>query len=202
MSSRKTNNNLTRELEIIASQQLAKMRAGEIERLTSVDIAERVADKLGLPTQKLNDKPWHECTESSQAHQSLRTLTPRHQEAARMRAAGVSESVISRELGVARKTVANWLQDPKMEILTSTIQAGRDQAASVAAERIRELQLEAVEVLADLLKPGTRENVRLNAARDLLDRGGNAMPKQVQVSSVKAELSFEEVLELRERISG
>lgn len=201
-TSRRKDRKLSSDLEKLAARELARMQAAEVSELPSAaKLATRVADELGLPTSQLDDKPWAECSELTRKIQQVRVLTPKHQEVARLRAAGVDEGVIAREVGARRKTVANWLQDPKVELLTRTLQAGRDNAASAAAERIRALQLEAVETLAELLKEDVRESVRLGAAKDLLDRGGHAAPKQVQVSSVSAQLSLEEVLSLQGRLA-
>ena len=186
--------------ELVAAELARRNRPRE--HLDFTEVAGRVADELGLPTRRLDDIPWADCTESSRSHQTLRTITPRHQEAARLNAAGVSAAAISEELGVARKTVSNWLQDPKIELLTTTLQAGRDRAATEASKRIQELQATAVETLAQLLDEDAPPTVRLGAARDLLDRGGNAAPKQVQVSSVSAQLTLDDVAELQRRLRG
>lgn len=120
-----------------------------------------------------------------------------------MAAAGISVKAIANELSVAPSTVANWLQDPKMELLTASLRSGRDIAASEAAVRICELQARAVETLAELLdKENAPAQVRLGAARDLLDRGGHAAPKQLQVSTVSTQLTLDDILELRKRLNG
>lgn len=98
-------------------------------------------------------------------------LKPHHYRAMEMRLAGLTMQQIAEELGFSRKTVEKWFwgghpqfRAEWQRILDEHIERARNTLLKAAPA--------AAETIAKLAQQATNENVRLGAAKDVLDRAG------------------------------
>lgn len=94
-----------------------------------------------------------------------------------MTAAGAAPTTILHELGISEATLYRWRRNPKFQAAVSErVQAYIRAAAGQAYKNIVELSQSA-----------KSENVRLNASKDLLERGGH-ISKQVIDLNTQADI--------------
>lgn len=93
---------------------------------------------------------------------------------------GQKNTVIAKELGCTEVQVSNVRNSEIVQAQLAEMRAKSYENTIDIRKQINELAPKAVEVLETLLEnSSTPANVKLNAARDVLDRGGHAAPQQV-----------------------
>jgi hypothetical protein len=123
-----------------------------------------------------------------------------HHEILRLAIMGHSRDEISEKVGCTPQTVTNTLNSRLGQEKLALLRAERDTSCTDVASAIRELAPRALEIMSEVMENGTTPaGVRLAASKDLLDRAGFAAPKQVQVTSVTAHLTHDEIKELKDR---
>lgn len=102
-------------------------------------------------------------------------LDPRQQEAIRLLASGMSVPRLVEKLDISRSTLIRWRAKPEALAYLEALQFDRDMAAASVLKTIEDIAPKAVGVLDELvndLSEETPAHVRLNAAKDVLDRAG------------------------------
>ena len=98
---------------------------------------------------------------------ALHDLKPRQIRAATYLAAGLSGVEVAKRVKVKPATLSVWKGDHRFRTLLNELKA---EAVADAREQLRCLSTEAVETLAELLKPAHTDAVRLATAKLILDR--------------------------------
>lgn len=81
--------------------------------------------------------------------------------------AGQKQVDLAETVGVTPETISRWKRDP---VFQAEHNRRRREVSSLASERLRRLQLDALDVLADMLTARTQKD-RYNAAMALLNLG-------------------------------
>lgn len=81
--------------------------------------------------------------------------------------AGLKQVDLAETLGVTPETISRWKRDP---VFQAEHNRRRREVSSLASERLRGLQLDALDVLGGMLEAGTTKD-RYNAAMALLNLG-------------------------------
>lgn len=117
---------------------------------------------------------------------SLTQLRGRHDEILRYHLLGLSNKDISELLNITPQCVCDTLSSPIAQYKLADLRASRDTDTVDVAKEIANLQPRAVELLAKViagdpdLSPKLRD--RIDAAKDMLDRGGNSKVNKVSAS--------------------
>ncbi len=91
-----------------------------------------------------------------------------HRTAAYMIAAGARIKTVAAELGVAENTVSNWTRQPWFQ--ANVNQIIQDEFSGDITQMLKTAASAAVLVTMDLMNNSIDERVKLNAAKDILDR--------------------------------
>lgn len=115
-------------------------------------------------------------------------------------ASGRSMLDISRALNIGLKEVSVWLKTDEAKIeITNLSRVNTDHELEVSS--LKGVALQAVFTLQELMLRGSSENVRLNAAKEVLDRVlGKSTTRVIQMSEKNLDPE-EEVKMLREQLS-
>lgn len=123
-----------------------------------------------------------------------KALNQKHHEILRLALLGYSNVQIAERLNCTPATVSIVRNSGLGKQQAAIFKAVADQHALDTARRIRELAPDAIEAIQEIMNnEDTPANVRLNAARDILDRSGFAAPKQVNVSSTNINLTGDDL---------
>jgi len=128
----------------------------------------------------------------------LQELKTKHREIARLLLEGIKPAQISERFDMPLSTVYNIQSDPLFKAHTMRLSDEIDQEVIKVRKRLAEMNSKALDALDDLL---TYDNippaVRLNTAKDVLDRNGFA-PAQ-NVNHNHAYFTAQDLLELKQR---
>lgn len=91
-----------------------------------------------------------------------------HRTAAFMVASGAKVKTVAAELGVAEATVSNWIRQPWFQ--ANVNQIIQDEFSGDITQMLKSAASTAVLVTMDLMNNSIDEKVKLNAAKDILDR--------------------------------
>jgi hypothetical protein len=84
--------------------------------------------------------------------------------------AGYSHKEIALSLGESRNTVGEWMRDPAVQEKFTTL---AEELPAAAKSLLETYQIEAVHTLVDIMRTSEEDKIVLDAAREVLDRGGN-----------------------------
>lgn len=125
-------------------------------------------------------------------------LNAKHHEILRLAMLGYSNVQIAEMLHCTPATVSTVRNSSLGRQQSAVLKLRADHSAIESAKRLRDLASGAIETINNLmLDEDVPANVRLGAARDILDRAGYAAPKQVNVSSTSVTLSGEDLESLK-----
>lgn len=125
-------------------------------------------------------------------------LNERHHEILRLAMLGYSNTEIAARLSCTPATVSIVRNSGLGRQQTSLLRAEADHSALETAKRIRELAPDALEAVREIMmNEDMPANVRLSAAKDVLDRAGFAATKQVKVSSTNVHLTGDDLDSLK-----
>lgn len=126
-----------------------------------------------------------------------------HHEILRLVLLGHKPADIAQLLGVTPQTVSNTVNSPLGRAKLALMRAERDQNSVNVAAVIKDLQGNALDVVAEFVDPEKGKNkddrLRLKAAFDLLDRGGHAAPKVIQAQHMHAVIQPQDMVEIKRR---
>lgn len=121
-------------------------------------------------------------------------LNEKHHEILRLAMLGYSNVEIATRLACTPATVSIVRNSGLGRQQSSLLKAEADHSALETAKRIRELAPDAIDAIQQImLNEEMPANVRLSAAKDVLDRAGYAAPKQVNVSSTTLNLTGDDL---------
>ena len=129
------------------------------------------------------------------AIQQRKRLHTWHRELMRRVAVGEEPSKVAKELGFSVANAQQLVKSPLFQQELAKMQARLDESLYDAFSEIRNLQPEAVLALKQLVKNKRRPDLRLAAAREILNRSGINAAQQVEISET-AHLSYEQRLEI------
>lgn len=117
---------------------------------------------------------------------TLQKLWDHHLEVVRLAACGVRPAKIAEIVGMTPQQIANILNSPIARERIEALQAAGDVAAVEASSIILKTQIEAAELLLDVMRDdGIPKLGRAKVAQDWLDRGGNGAIKKMDITSRK-----------------
>ena len=133
----------------------------------------------------------------------IQHMWDRHHEIVRMALIGETAETISNRLGITPQTVSNTLNSRIVMDKLAILRAERDASSVDVAKAIRELAPRAVEVMATLLDVennlGVSHSVRLNAAKDMLDRNGHAAPKVIETRNLHGVFTKDDLDDIKKK---
>lgn len=122
-----------------------------------------------------------------------------HHEIVRLLLIGMKQVDIARTLGVSEVMVSYTANSAIVRRQLDQMRAARDADAIDISKRIKALLPKAVEVLEQTMEEGVIPQLRLAAAKDVLDRGGHPAVKGVDVRTGPTFLTRDEISEIKER---
>ena len=122
-----------------------------------------------------------------------------HHEIVRLLLVGMKHVDIAATLGVSEAMVSYTANSAVVRRQLDVMRAVRDGEAIDISKRIKGLLPRAVEVLEQTMEEGVLPQLRLAAAKDVLDRGGHPAVKGVDVRTGPAFLTRDEISEIKER---
>lgn len=139
------------------------------------------------------------CSGLPRAYQP-KMLRSRQHQILRLNLLGYSNKDIADKLGVTPATVSNTVNSNLGRLRTQILSAELDHTAVEAAKEIRRLAPIAIRVIEETLTDDTvPAHVRLQAAKDALDRAGLGAAKKVDISSTSVSLSATDLENLKAR---
>ena len=103
-----------------------------------------------------------------------------HHQIKRMIFLGMKNTVISQQLGITPEQVSTVRNSQVIQEELNAMQKAADAGVLDIKKNIKEMAPKAMRVLESILDdPNCAPNVKLSAAKDILDRGGNAAPQQI-----------------------
>jgi len=133
---------------------------------------------------------------------SLQRLQSVHMEILRRHFVGQKSCEIAKDLGISEVTVSYTINNPLAQEVLENLQAGADASAADVQGRIKELAVDAVEVLEEMMTPIAPPALRLRAATDVLDRAGHGAVKKVEGRVVHGMFTAEELAAIVARAKG
>ena len=88
-----------------------------------------------------------------------------------------SQKKIATIIGVSEVTIRTWLIDPAVQAVIKEVQA---REFAVIEGNLKALKFKAIDTMNQLLD-STMDNVRFQAAKDILDRGGHKAQQSIKV---------------------
>jgi hypothetical protein len=119
-----------------------------------------------IPTQAITG----ELAPSVQKYQ-LSYIRPYHREIARRLVLGQKQSEIAKDMNIDEGRLSIIVNSPSMQAEVARLEAQRDNGVHDVTVQLQELQPVMLEVMERLAIYGSKESTRLEAAKDLLDRG-------------------------------
>ena len=109
----------------------------------------------------------------------LKTLLPQQLDFVAARMWCATDADAARECGLSPDTVYGW---PNKQEINDAVKLAKMDGVMVAHERLRRLVPKAVGVLEDEMEP--RKRRRLDAAKEVLSRGGVDVPRRVELTGI------------------
>lgn len=88
-----------------------------------------------------------------------------------------TQKKIAAVVGVAEQTINIWLRDPTVQAIIKELQA---REFAIVESNLKAMRYKALQTLDDLLD-SDMDNVRFQAAKDILDRGGHKPQQNIKV---------------------
>jgi hypothetical protein len=98
--------------------------------------------------------------------------------------AGYTHKEIALSLGESKNTVGEWMREPAVQEKFLEISEALPEAAKTLLETY---QIEAVHAMVDVLRSSEDDKIILEAAREILDRGGNPKTSRTESKQSKHE---------------
>jgi DNA-binding MarR family transcriptional regulator len=112
----------------------------------------------------------------------VKNLYDKHHQVLRLTALGtMSQKDIARAVNLTPQMVSNIVNSTLGQDLLKTIRGTLDKQVIDISQAVKDLTPKAIETIGDLMD-SDNEKIRLAAAMDILDRGGYAAPKNLNVS--------------------
>jgi hypothetical protein len=105
------------------------------------------------------------------------SLTPDKMRMINLYLAGYSNKQIASIVGVTPNTIRAWLIKPQIQVVIKELQA---RELAIIQANLNNMRQDAIDTLHDLLD-SNMDNVRLGAAKDILDRGGLKAAQSIKV---------------------
>jgi predicted transcriptional regulator len=121
-----------------------------------------------------------------------------HHEILRLALMGNKQIDIARHLNISPVMVSYTLRSPIAAQQLECMHADRNGRAMVIAEEIKKLAPRAVEVLEELLDDPL-PNMKLAAAKDILDRAGHAAVRVIKADVQHTHFTSDEINEIKQR---
>lgn len=114
-----------------------------------------------------------------------------------MRRIAVGEEIthVAQDLGFSPSSARRLIKSPLFQKELTIMQSKLDESLYDAFREIRQLQPEAVQTLKQLVKNKKRPDLRLAAAKEILNRTGITAPTQLEVSKTE-HISYEQRLQI------
>ena len=124
-----------------------------------------------------------------------------HHEICRLAMAGMKQVDIARVLGITEVSVSTCLNSAVVKQHLHVMRLAKDSAALDVAKKIEEMQPKAAKVLDAVLEGETDANTRLKVevAKDVLDRGGHGAPKIVKGEIAHAFLTAQDIEDIKQK---
>lgn len=129
---------------------------------------------------------------------NLQHLQNVHHEVMRLLILGIKHRDIARMLDITPAMVSYTANSTACRQQISVMQGARDADAIDLGKRIKELAPKALEVL-DSLMDDAPQNVKLSAAKDILDRAGYTPVTRVRTENFNVHFTKDEILEIKNR---
>lgn len=120
-------------------------------------------------------------------------MSPRHREIMRRLVMGESQKAIAEDMGLTPTRISQLVNSPLFQAEMQRMSAHVDEATYDAMKALRGLQQAAVETIADSMNNIDLPHLAFKAAREVLDRTGVSVPKQLHVT--QDSMSFEQKLQ-------
>jgi len=144
-------------------------------------------DKRFAPTSE-NKKSW-QVTECWELHHEIK----------RRIFMGQKNTVIAQSLGCDKQTVSLVRNSDVVKAELLEMQKAANAGVVNVHQQIADKQLDALRTLSELMDNSTSDQVRAGIAKDLLDRGGHAAVKSVNINSTNLHLTGEDISGIKER---
>jgi hypothetical protein len=89
-----------------------------------------------------------------------------------------SQKKLGQIIGVSENTIRAWLLDPTVQIVVKELQ---QREFAVVDSKLKALRHKAIDTMNELLE-SDMDNVRFQAAKDILDRGGHRPQQTIKVN--------------------
>lgn len=133
--------------------------------------------------------------------QPITHLWERHKEIMRRLVAGDRQVDIAKDLGMTQSRMSIICNSPAFLNQLERLSEGADNNALCVADRVKVLSDDAISVLENVLQDpnmhGVTAKVRVDVAKDVLDRAGHGATKKI--TSVTAVLNGDDIEELKAR---
>lgn len=140
---------------------------------------------------------------TGQRKYEVQRLQQRHHEIARLSLMGFSNKDIALKLAVTPQTVSNCLNSRVIKDKVGRMRDERDTSTVNVAAVIKDLDSDAVAELARFVVPGQKEGIkdelRLKAALEILNRNGHAPPTVIHNQHLHAHMTAEDIEEIKQR---
>ncbi len=113
---------------------------------------------------------------------SLGHIRPRHREMARMLALGMTQADVARYLGITQARLSIIVNSPLFKLELAKLEQKREESVADIKDTLLELAPSAVDTLAKTMYTSPSERLRLDAAKDILDRAGVEKKTSVTVT--------------------
>jgi predicted transcriptional regulator len=121
-----------------------------------------------------------------------------HHEILRLALMGNKSVDIAAHLNISPVMVSYTLRSPLAARQLECMQADRDKKAIIVADEIRKLAPKALEVMEELLDDAL-PNIKLSAAKDILDRAGHAAVRVIKADVQHSHFTSDEISEIKQR---
>lgn len=139
----------------------------------------------------------HRLPETHKQYQ-IEQLWDIHHEILRLALMGNKSVDIAAHLGISPVLVSYTLRSPLAARQLEGMHADRDKKAIRIAEEIQKLAPRAVEVMEELMEDPL-PNIKLSAAKDILDRAGYTAVQRVKAEVQHTHFTSEEIGEIKQR---
>lgn len=127
-------------------------------------------------------------------------LNEKQHEILNLTSLGLNRQQIAQAMEVTPQTVSNVTNSSLGKEKLSLLRGTRDANTLDTLERIQGLTEKALDVYDEIFEEdGVPRNLKLHAAKDVLDRAGFGAVKKIDLRSISGRLSEEDIKELKER---
>jgi hypothetical protein len=145
-----------------------------------------------LPTHCADELARHR-TPSVNTRVLKRGISPRHREIMRRIAMGERQVDIALDMRMSQVSLSFIVNSPLFQVELRKMMERVDESTYDAMRELRVIQKDAVEAIHESVKQTDLPVLRFHAARDVLNRTGVAMPKEMHIT--KEQRSYEELLQ-------